>query len=49
MSKKQVIVRLSEASLEALDLLAESICGNRNSAVKYLIKQWKDNIPAKKA
>lgn len=48
MSKKQIILRLSEASLQALDLLAESICGNRTSAVKYLIKQWKDNMSGKK-
>lgn len=40
MSRKRIEIRLSEKDRERLDIVAESIDGSRNSAVKFLIRQW---------
>ncbi len=40
MSRKQIIVRLSERHRQILDRVVERIAGTRNSAIRFLLQQW---------
>lgn len=41
---KELRIRLSERHIECLDRIAESIFGDRTSAVRFLIQQTRNGI-----